>query len=297
MTRHRPPRRLFLVIALGGALALPACGEETPPPVETEQRPGTPSADRPEAMPGAPAAIAGAAANGAETRAGDPDAVGQGGPEPRALVVRADGPSADAYPVGDLISARRLLKLQSDDTLAVLFGGEVLEFSGPRIFSIAEREGSAVDAPSFDWEQGRVRNRLAGLRRELPGQSLWAVAVTAAGRHCLPAASPPELWFDRFAGPDAAKSVTVTDAESGASATVDLGSGGPPQPWPDGVPFRVDRPYLFATGESPATRLVFVRVDLGNAPAGDPVETLALLSEQGCGPQVQRVARSLASRS
>jgi hypothetical protein len=288
MSRRRPFNSASLAAALCAWLALSGCGEERSQPVE-EKAPGNGAASLPQpsaAQPVAETAQPAVKTDGGLAAEEEETASQEGGP--RALVLRASGPAAGSMRVGQLVGGRQLLTLRRGDRLGVLFEGKVLEFRGPRVFSIAGSEGSVVDEPLFDWDSGEVRSRIAGTRRERPAQPLWAASAADSGRHCLPSRAPPQLWSAEAA------TVAVTDAKTGATSTVTFESGSTAQPWPEAVPFRPNRTYALAAGDGPPTRVTFIRLRADKAGAEDPGERLARMSEQGCGAQVQRVARRVA---
>lgn len=141
--------------------------------------------------------------------------------------------------------------------------------TGPREEKLVTTIATLMSGHGRDASQlGATRD--AAARR---GRQIWAVEVGASGAQCVQKGQAPVLWQ---ASAGSARPVELSKA-GGSKVRVDWKKGETMAAWPQKVPVEDGATYLLA-GASFTLHMV-------TAPAGNPAELVAALTEKGCEAQ------------
>jgi hypothetical protein len=196
------------------------------------------------------------------------------------LILRADGPSAKAFPPGRKLADSARFALKASDELIVLDARGTRTIRGPGQFVA----GVAPPARSASAEPVMLRRARVGAVRGIPNEnrppSMWHVDVARSSTMCVADPASVSLWRA-----DGSKARTLTiSAPSGASRQLRWDEGAQTLPWPAGLPVAEGARYRLSWGGGGApTEIIFHR--LAKIPSGLDDTASVLLASQ-CSAQL-----------
>ncbi|CAN5280209.1 hypothetical protein BH09PSE3_BH09PSE3_07560 [soil metagenome] len=203
------------------------------------------------------------------------------------IVIRADGPSKNAYPPGKSLSGR--VALRAGDTLVVLDERGTRTLTGPANIDLsAARTASAApsaltslirNAGARQVRTGAVRG---GTTVQASSPNLWYIDTTRGGTVCLPDTTQATLW--RKSMNDAA-TLTLTRGSDRKAVPLNFAVGQSVRSWPVAdLPIAASTEYwLSGTGIAAP---IAVRFETIGNPGTSPDAVAAALIGKGCSHQV-----------
>jgi hypothetical protein len=185
------------------------------------------------------------------------------------MVVRAQGPSAGAFPVGALLRANRSFQLQAGDHLTFLDGRATRECQGPgrctprglspdaesalvKLLAPVQAAGSRIGAA-----RGMAWNDKTGSAANATPAGIWQIDVASPGDFCAAPGLPVELWR-RDTG---AAAVLITRIVNDSKRTLTWGAGEASLTWPADLPLSDGEAYLISTTDGMDAGLMWRAVD------------------------------------
>jgi hypothetical protein len=172
------------------------------------------------------------------------------------IVVKSSGPSSRSYPAGKKLPNSTLISLKAGDSVTLLDAGGTRVLAGPtKVSAAASNRSAATMAPGLTSliTSGRARRARTGAVRGGSGEStaqvrspnLWYVDINQNTKTCLLDLTNVMLWRANSTQP---AKVTITNAATKASGTVQFGQYQSVVPWPsaavpvlDGASFMISR--------------------------------------------------------
>jgi hypothetical protein len=208
------------------------------------------------------------------------------GAQANVLIVRATGPSANAYPAGKMLSDTTKIVLKPNDAVVLLDEHGTRTLRGPGNFSAiasaaAEQQGATAFASLEQRTDKRVRigavRGVNGTQARSP--NIWYVDAGQTGATCIADPAKAMIWRP---GSDVAATTVITGA-GGTSATLSWGVGQAVQAWPATLPLTEGAKYDINTGTGvPGT----ITIALIGTPAADPQQIGQTLIQHGCKAQL-----------
>jgi hypothetical protein len=214
--------------------------------------------------------------------------------EAQAVVIRATGPSAAAYPMGRRLPAGASVVLKAGDQVTVIdqAGSRVLAGPGSfRLDNAVNRDAGGNTALASLIARGGARTRTGAVRgeTEAPAEAtgpdnVWYVDVSRGGTVCIADPAQVVLWR-----PNRAETGNGTlFAADGTPAEVTFRAGSALKLWPvAALPVIEGQTYRFT---SPVGQTVKITARLLAAVPDDAVAVAALLAEKGCKAQLDVLA-------
>lgn len=172
------------------------------------------------------------------------------------LVVRAQGPSAKAYPAGRSLADNAQIRLAAGDSIIVLTPRGTRTFRGPGNFTAS---GAAPTGPQTVQANNGRRARIgavrsAGIVPTAMPPTIWDIDASQSGTMCL-AGTEVNLWRA-----DSSDAATLTVAgPNGASQRVQFAAGANSVAWPAAVPIVSNAEYQLTLSGSPVPARIRVK--------------------------------------
>ncbi|MFC4294754.1 hypothetical protein ACFO0A_06730 [Novosphingobium tardum] len=227
----------------------------------------------------------------------------------QAVVVRATGPSAAAYPVGRKLAAGATVKLEKDDAVTVLDQAGTRIMKGKGSFTIdsrvmRDRSTMMLLSRSLNNPQtvraGAVRGLPMGDSGEPAAPTVWLADIDRGGKVCVPQGSDLYLWRTNS---DARRFTWFSEADGGGMVRLQWPRRTAGIAWPAAVvPPISGRSYRSTDdavpGTEPGKGVEFEVVTLApDSVPEDPDALASLLIERGCLAQVDLLASNLERRA
>lgn len=201
------------------------------------------------------------------------------------LVVRSQGPSAQAYPAGRSLADNAGIQLRAGDTLVVLDARGTRTFRGPGNFTAA---GPATQGTRIAENNGRRARigavRSAGFVASSP-TTIWHVDVTQSATMCLANPTNAMLWR-----PDSSAPAALAISGPGGTRTVQWAAGRATIAWPADLPIANGGAWQVRLGSEPVPSTITFRT-LDSAPGDMPAVAEALI-RNGCQEQLDLLVDS-----
>jgi hypothetical protein len=196
------------------------------------------------------------------------------------LILRADGPSARAFPPGKKLADNARFALKASDELIVLDSRGTRTIRGPGQFVA----GVAPPARTASAEPVMLRRARVGAVRGVPSEnrppSMWHVDVAKSSAMCVADPANVNLWR---ADGSRATNLTIAGA-AGASRQLHWDEGSQVLAWPAGLPVTEGAHYRLSwDGAAAPTEIVFHRI--AKVPSGLDDTASVLLANQ-CSAQL-----------
>lgn len=206
------------------------------------------------------------------------------------IVVRSNGPSASAFPVGKSLPSGAAIVLKAGDVVTVLDAGGTRVLRGPGKVSVSGAGQATVNGIAVLIADTGARQSRTGATRGSNAAAphptnIWYVDVARGGNFCVGNVKALALWR---AQSDRATSVTVEPTE-GARVVIEFRPGQALVAWPlgalsvsDGSRFRISE---VAPGHADPVSVTITARLLPSSPNSLDAVAQALL-ERGCATQV-----------
>ena len=206
------------------------------------------------------------------------------------IVVRANGPSAGAYPPGRTLQAGAIITLHPGDAITVLDASGTRVLRGPGRVPVSGTGVASINGIAALIADTGVRQTRTGATRGVPSiaphpTNLWYADVTKGGNFCLADPKALALWR-----PDSTVSAEITLTGSAAAPVVlDLRPGQAVAAWPlAALPISDGASYRIADGASGSHVTITIRMLPGGSPSSLDTAAQGLL-EHGCTGQVDTI--------
>jgi hypothetical protein len=183
------------------------------------------------------------------------------------IVVKSAGPSSKSYPAGKKLPNSAIIALKVGDSVTLLDTGGTRVLVGPtKVSAAASSRAGATMGPGLTslMTSGRARRARTGAVRGGTGEStaqvrspnLWYVDINQNTKTCLLDLTNVMLWRANSTQP---AKVTITNAATKASGTVQFGKQQSVAPWPTGsVPVSDGTSFVISRSDTGRSQTVAV---------------------------------------